>query len=223
MTKRMDVIANNIANASTPAYKREDLVFADYMQSVATGQAAADEDVRRDYRVGNLTHTGNALDIAVKDDSFFSVESNGGILYTRNGHFTVDSDGNLVTTSGDKVLDDNGQPIAILPTDGDIVVSPDGTVLADGAPIATLGMFRFDDPNVLERAGDGLYLDRNGAALPATEVELVQGAIEESNVVPVLEITRMMDVMRSFQAAARVQDTEHERLRRAIQVLTQVS
>ena len=95
--------------------------------------------------------------------------------------------------------------------------------LVDGVPIVMFGMFCFDDSNVLERAGDGLYLDRNGAAVPATEVELVQGAIEESNVVPVLEITRMMDVMRSFQAAARIQDTEHERLRRAIQVLTQVS
>jgi len=222
LRQRMDIVADNVANASTPGFKREGLMFADYLGKVGTTEEASLTDIRRDFREGELTHTGNPLDLAINGDGFFVVETPEGVRYSRNGRFSIDLDGNLVTGEGHKVLGDGGAPIVFAPTDTDIVVSPDGKVIASGGAIGTIDLVRFEDPGQLERTGSGLYRAAGGQPAAAEGARLAQGAVEESNVVPILEVTEMMGIMQSYQSAQRVVDSEHERLRRAIQVLTQV-
>ena len=220
--KRMDVIANNVANASTPAYKREELLFGDYMAKVGTSKTAPSNDVRRNYRDGKLEYTNGSLDVALRGEGFFQIKTPDGLMYTRNGHFSMDSEGNLITGDGHKVLADNGQPIVVPLTSDEVTISPEGNVFADGGQIATFGLYQFEEADRLERAGAGLFIARDQVPLRAEDLELIQGAIEGSNVVPIVEITRMMTVMRSYQSAAKLSESEHERLRRAIQALTEV-
>lgn len=221
LQEHMNVVADNVANASTHGYKREELMFADYLDKVGTTEEAS-LDIRQDFREGELTHTGNPLDLAIAGDGFFTVETPEGIRYGRNGRFSIDVDGNLVNGEGHKVLGDNGAPIAFAPTDTDIVISPDGKVLASGGTIGTLDLARFDDTTKLERAGAGLYLAAGALPAPADEARVIQGAVEESNVLPILEVTRMMRITHNYQAVQRITETDQELVRRTIQVLTQV-
>ena len=221
--RSIDVIADNIANASTPGYKRAQLQFSDYLSKVGTDRAAKKNDINRDFVEGNLTHTGNPLDVAIKGEGFFAVKTPQGVLYTRGGRFSIDAEGNLVTANGDKVLSDSGGPITFAPTDRDIAIDPRGRILANGGEVSTIKLVRFADPQALERAGNGLYFAKGQKALAVEkkDTQLVQGAIEESNVVPILELTQMMSAMRSFESAQRVSQSEHDRIRRTIQILSQ--
>ena len=219
--KSMDIIANNIANASTPAYKREELAFGDYMAAVGGGDSAKSDDVRRNFRDGPLEYTKNSLDAALRGEGFFQVETPDGLMYTRNGRFSLDGDGNLITGDGHKVLADNGQPIAIPRGTEEVTISPEGEIIADGGQIATFGIYHFEEADRMERAGSGLFIARGQVPLVSENIEMVQGAIEGSNVTPIIEITRMMAVMRSYQSAAKLSESEHERLRRTIQALTE--
>ena len=220
LTKRMDLIANNIANSSTPGYKAEGRLFQDYMQKVGTTKKASPKGLYRDYKAGGLARTGNTLDVAIAGEGFFQVETAEGTRYTRNGRFTIDSDGNLITGGGFKVLDDGGAPITFTGTDTDIEINSAGEILAGGTQIAKLGVVKFANPQDLERAGQGLLFAGNQQPEPA-EVAISQGTVEESNVTPVIEITTMMQVMRAYQSAQQIAEAEHERIRRAIQVLSQ--
>ncbi len=220
LTKRMDMIANNIANASTPGFKAEGRLFQDYMQKVGTGDKAGPKEMYRDYSAGGFSRTGNTLDVAIAGEGFFSVQTEQGVRYTRNGRFSIGNDGNLVTSSGNQVLDDGGAPITFAATDTDIEINSAGEVLVSGAVLARIGVVKFENPQALERAGGGLLLAIDQQPQP-TEAAITQGVVEESNVTPVTEITNMMQVMRAFQSAQTLAEAEHERIRRAIQVLAQ--
>lgn len=219
----IDIVADNIANADTPGYKREELRFTEYLQKLGTTEELSGSDRRRDFSDGPLMRTGNPLDLAIRGEAFFSVETPEGVMYTRNGHFTIDQDGNLATSTGFKVLGDDGGPIVFAPTDTNITIGPDGKVLAEGAEIGTLDLVSFADPGRLERAGNSLFIARGEQPEAAKDATIAQGMIEDSNVQPVVEITRMMKVMRGFSAAQKLINDEDERIRQALQVLTQVS
>lgn len=219
----IDIVADNIANADTPGYKREELRFSEYLQKLGTTEELSGSDRRRDFSDGPLTRTGNSLDVAIRGEAFFSVETPEGVMYTRNGHFTIDQDGNLSTSTGLKVLGDDGGPIVFAPTDTEITIGSDGKVLAQGAEIGKLDLVSFADTKSLERAGNSLFIARGQQPEPAKDATIAQGMIEDSNVRPVVEITRMMKVMRGFSAAQKMLDEEDERIRQALQVLTQVS
>lgn len=221
LQRDMDLVAGNIANASTPAYKREQLYFTEFFQKLGTEEELSGPKMFRDFSEGQMSSTSNTLDTAIRGDAFFTVETPTGVMYTRNGHFTMDADGNLTTSAGHNVLGDDGGAITFAPTDTDIVFEGAGKVLANGGEIATLGLVRFDNPSALERAGDGLYIARNQIPEPATDATVVQGVVEESNVKTVLEITKMMSVLRSFQSAQQMAKDENDRVRRMIQALTQ--
>lgn len=223
LAQAMDLVADNIANASTPAYKREELRFSEYFEKLGTDKPLTGPDRHRDLADGPLTRTGNMLDLAIKGEGFFAVETPTGVMYTRNGHFTIDEDGNLTTNTGLPVLADDGGPIVFGPTDTDITVDTEGKVMANGAQVATLDLVRFRDPSLLERAGNGLYIARGIDPEPAADVRVMQGMIEGSNVEPIVEITRMMKIMRGFESARKMAEDEHERIRQAIQALTQNS
>jgi flagellar basal-body rod protein FlgF len=215
LDRALDITANNVANMRTTGYKAEKVLFEQYLQKPFQVSAKPDPlssvvqlGVFTDQSAGGFEQTGNPLDFAIQGDGFFSVQTDGGTRYTRAGSFRLDDSGQVVTQDGHPVLDASGTPLQLPTEGGNIVVSGDGQVAVNGAVVGQIGVVRFADPQALVREGSGLY-SSNAPSEPATG-NLVQGMIEGSNVQPVLEITRMMEVLRSFQAAQQMVESQHD-------------
>lgn len=222
--RQMEVIANNLANATTPAFKGETMMFAEHLAR-APGQAplsfVRDVASLRDMQEGSFTRTENPLDLAIHGDGWFAVGTQQGEQYTRNGHFALDALGRLVTSQGQPILSDTSTPITFQSSDTNITVAGDGTVLADGQPRAKLRIVTFDNQQQLKYAGNTLYVaDPKATATKAGSAQVVQGMLEDSNVKPILEITAMMTALRMYQGAQKLIDTEHDRQLKAIDTLT---
>lgn len=231
LARAMDVIANNVANVNTTGYKRENIAFDTYLSRPTTTdsfQFSVDSGTYRDAAQGPTLMTGNPLDVTVQGKGYFQVQTEGGIRYTRAGAFQLNSDGEIVTASGEKVLGEGDQPIA-LPTDArDILIGPDGTISAlsgaGGAAIQAgkLRVVKFIDEQALQPVGNNFY-QTDQAPEPDPDSRVVQGAIEQSNVQSITEMTRMIDVSRSYQQVVRMLETEHDRMRNAIQRLGKIT
>jgi flagellar basal-body rod protein FlgF len=223
LRRQMDVIAHNIANANTTAYKEERVLFATYLQEVDGQEIAFVEDfaVVVDPSEGPITSTGNPLDLAIRGDGHFQVDTPDGVRFTRSGHFALDADGALVTVDGHAVLADDGFPILTIPGDSEITVDADGVVSSENGEIGRLGLVTFDDTADLIKQGGGLYATE-AAPLPATDASVVQGALEGSNVQPIVEMTRMISLLRSYQAAQSFTDRYDELRTQAITTLANV-
>lgn len=223
--RQMDVIANNIANAGTIGFKSERVVFTEYLQDIGNGQTISfvkDAAVVRDFSDGSIMVTGNPLDVAIRGEGFFQVETLDGIRYTRNGRMRLDGDGTLVTSNGYAVLSKDELPILTIPGDTQIVISADGTVSSESGELGTLAVVAFDNTYELRKLGNGLY-ESDILPSPATDATIVQGAIENSNVEPILEMTRMIALLRNFQGSQTMADQEDDLRRRAINVLGSVT
>ena len=222
LRRQLDVTANNIANANTAGFKGERVVFASYLHrddAAPTGDTnfLIDRGSYLDQRQGALTLTGNTLDVALKGDGWLSYQTSQGQRgYGRDGQLALDPQGNLVTTSGARVLDIGGNPIAIPPDAmADLSISGNGTIssLQNGV-IAQIGVFTVPDIQAYERIGNGMLVapDRTGVRppLPDDSTQVVQGAIEGSNVQPVIEMTRMMSIQKAYERAVQLMNGEDE-------------
>ncbi len=221
LRRQMDVIANNIANMNTTGFKRERSLFATYLQDVGDGSKIAfvrNTGVVSDFSTGPLEVTNNTFDIAIRGNGFFELETPQGPRFTRGGRFELDADGALVTAQGYPVLADDGFPILTVPEDTSIIISSDGTVTSEGGEIGRLLVVAFEDTRDLIKLGGGLYATE-ATAQPALDAEVIQGSIEGSNVEPIVEMTRMITLLRSFQNAQKLSDDENELRRRAINAL----
>jgi flagellar basal-body rod protein FlgF len=218
LSRQMEVIANNMANVSTPAFKGESVLFAEVLQRTSTGETlsfAQDRGSSRNTAAGPLTATGNTLDFAIQGDGYFVVETEDGERYTRSGRFQLDSQGRLVTHEGNAILGATGQPIVTRPGDGPIEVTRDGVISAARGIIGRIEVVSFENEQSLRKTAGGLYAT-DERSTPSEDAEIIQGMIEQSNVEPVLEITRMITLMRSFTSAQKLLETEHERQLKAI-------
>ena len=216
--RHMDVIANNIANATTPAFKAERVMFAEYIGKGAGVQRMSfvyDVGVTRDVRECTLVDTGNVLDLAIKGPGYFAIEANGETYYTRNGRFRLDDTGKIVTSQGQAVLDEQNRPISVPAADSRIEITRDGAIATESGEQGRIKIVRFDDEQSLRPVADGL-LKAETAPAPATDSLVVQGMLEDSNVRPVVEITNMIDAMRSYQNAQQMVQNEHERVLKTI-------
>jgi flagellar basal-body rod protein FlgF len=231
--RAMDAIANNIANASTPGFKREAAKFEEFvvMMQPAEGQTGLqpvsfvkDAGLMRDSSQGNLQQTGATYDIAIAGPGYFQVQTPAGMRYTRDGHFSLDANGNLVTSQGYAVQGDGGA-ITISPTDGEIVVAPDGTVssVLNGVTnlLGKLKIVDFANNDALIKQGSNLYSTTQTPNTPPV-VNVRQGALEASNVQPVIEISHMIEVMRSYEATASLTKSQEDMMRQAINELGQM-
>lgn len=226
LRRTMDMIANNLANASTTAYKSEQMIFEEYLVEVENAGVTSsmtfviDKGLARDVSIGRFEVTGGQLDIAVDGPGYLAVETPSGERYTRNGHLRLDAEGRLVTTDGQAVLDNNSRPITLNPEDGDLSIAGDGTISVKGAErIARLKLVEFDNPRLLEKEGAGLYGPGTETPRTAEKSKIVQGALESSNVQPILEMSRMIDVSRTYQATARLLDRSEDLTVKTIQSL----
>jgi flagellar basal-body rod protein FlgF len=133
--------------------------------------------------------------------------------------FRLDDQGRIVNTEGHAVLDVGGAPITIPPNGGNIVVTHDGTINVDGQPIGQLKLVDFANEAALSKEGNSLYNPGEQTPQPAPEAEILQGMVEGSNVSGIVEMTRMIDTTRAYQAAGRLAETEHQRILDAIKAL----
>jgi len=222
LSRQMEIIADNIANLSTPGFKSEMMAVIPEADSKTPKDEAMAVPLGlvRDIRAGDLTHTGNTLDLAIKGEGYFVVQTPAGDRYTRNGRFQLDADGQIVNSSGYPLLGDAGGPITVPTNAGRLTVSRDGTISSRDGTLGTVGIVTFANHQTLERADGSLFTAKQPPE-PAEKAEVVQGAVENSNVKAVIQITEMIAVLRSYQQAQRVVDTENDRERKAIQTLTQ--
>lgn len=222
LRQQMDVVADNIANAATPAFQSEHIVFSQYF-GPRTGTAAPLDFVHefgmaRDNRPGPLSETGNPLDLAIEGDGYFEVSTPFGTRYTRNGHFSLDAQGQLVTADGYPVLDDGSQPLIVPSNGGRVTVTREGTLSTSQGEIGRLAVVRFDNDRDLVPSAGGLFVTE-AQPTPATAATVRQGMIEGSNVQPIVEMTRLMTIARNYASAQNLIDSENDRLKDAIDKL----
>ena len=222
----MDVIANNIANVSTPGYRREEQTFRQYIEQLPPTEGdtgtqtlsfVQDAGVVRDMSEGPMRATGATYDLALHGKGFFVVQTPNGERYTRNGHFSLDPSGQIVDDAGDALQGDGGA-VTINTDDGDIHIGADGTLSGKNGQLAKLRVAAFADETSLTKDGGSLY-SAAGQPTEATGAEIRQGMLEESNVKPVVEISRMVEVMRSYQAVATMTQSQQDLMRQAIDKL----
>ena len=226
--RAMEVIANNLANMSTPAFKRESMQFEQYMVPVQATEAEGggtvnvsfvlDRGVTRDTSEGRIEQTGAPLDLAIAGKGYFVVQTPNGDRYTRNGHFKLDEQGRVVTGDGYALMSDGG-PIALQPQDGELRVARDGTLSTDTQRLGKLRVVSFDDERGLKKIGASLYDADGQTPAAAPNVRISQGMIERSNVEPVIEISRMIDVLRAYQASSDLTKSGEDLLKQAIEKL----
>jgi flagellar basal-body rod protein FlgF len=226
LRRQLDVIANNLANMNTPSYKNESLVFEKYLMPAGADHTLSyveDYGMVRNETEGPLQKTGNPLDIAVEGPGYFTVQTPNGVEYTRDGHLQLSGSGELVTDAGYPVLDTSGQPITIDPHAGSLAIAADGTLSTPaGGPVGQINLVEFANPQALREAEGGYYTTTTQTPLPAQKTQLVQGMIEQSNVNPVVEITRMMTLLRNYQSTENVLKADNQRRIAAIQNLEKV-
>lgn len=228
LARQLDVIANNMANMRTAGFKGENLVFEEYLMPVAEMRNLPGADGRlsyvidvglaRDFSEGEYAHTGNPLDIAVVGKGWFVVETPEGERYTRDGGFKISPEGELVTGRGYRVLGEGG-PITFVPQDRDITFAPDGTVAASTGEKGRLRVVGFEAEHLLEKVGDNLFAGGGAAAAAIDEPRIAQGMIERSNVRPVIETARMIEITRAYTSIASALDQMQTLRRDAIERL----
>ncbi len=228
----LEVITNNLANASTSGYKRDDLSFSGMINPLPTpyNSSALNLDVVSarfvtDFAQGAMRRTDNPLDLALDGDGFFVVQHAGGIRYTRSGNFSLNSAGLLVTSDGYPVLGNNG-PIQI--AGGGAAEQPEidsaGQIIIGGTPVAKLKLVAFQDTSALVKDGSNTFKVKgnNVMQIPAT-AEVRQGYLETSNVSPVHEMVKMIESMRIYESYQRTAQLINETLEKANNELGKIS
>jgi flagellar basal-body rod protein FlgF len=235
LARELDVVANNIANINTAGYKADGSIFEEYLSTAAradqTGSRVSfvrDRGVWHDMSQGAVEHTGNPLDVTIDGQGFLVVQTPRGERYTRNGSMQIGANGQLVTNDGFPVLGDGG-PITLQPTDRQVSISRDGTISVREATSTVdsirgkIRLVAFDNPQRLQKDGNGTFKPAAGVQpQPTTTGGLIQGAVEKSNVRGVVEISRMIEITRSYTNIAGILQQQADLGQTAIDKLAEV-
>lgn len=220
LMREMGVVANNIANASTIGFRREGVVFSEYISAMDQDPSlsmAHASGRHVDLSQATIAQTGGSFDFAIQGEGFFLIDTPQGERLTRAGSFTPSAEGELVTPDGYRLLDAGGTPIQVPPDARNVALAQDGTLSAGGQPIAQIGLWRPADPLALRHQSGTLF--DGGAIEPVESGQILQGMLEDSNVEPVSEIARMIEVQRAYELGQKFLDSEDERVRGVITAL----
>ncbi|MGB8400230.1 flagellar basal-body rod protein FlgF [Bradyrhizobium sp.] len=238
LERQMDVVANNVANVNTSGYKADRSLFAEYLNSGAHEDNFVSADRRlsfvqdratfHDFSPGNTEQTKNPLDLAIDGAGFLAVQTPAGERYTRDGGLQINNQGQLVNASGYPVLGNSG-PIVFQPTDHDISIAADGNVTVlegtgrTGAVRGKLRLASFTDAQKLVKEGSNLYSAGDGiAAQPDTGSRVRQGFVEKSNVNSVTEMSRMIEITRTYTQISALLQQQSDLHKSAIEKLADV-
>ncbi len=220
LMSELRIIANNVANASTTGYRAEGLLFSEYVADLGPDHPSLSLAAARvrhtDMTQGTLTQTGGSFDLAIEGDGYFLIDTAAGPRLTRAGSFTPNNNGDLVTMDGNPVLDAGGAPVFIPQGVGQIGIAADGTISAGGDPIGQIGLVIPNDPSEMTRQSGTMFEAPSGFGA-APDGRMVQGFLEGSNVNPILQIGRMIEVQRAYELGQTFLDKEDERIRNVIQ------
>lgn len=234
---RLDVVSNNLANATTVGFKKEgstsqafdevltikikdastnylDLPVGNMSLGVKVGETYTD------YTQGSFKQTENTFDVAIAGEGFFSISytSKNGVestMYTRDGSFTLTSDGYLVTKDGDYVLGQDG-PINI-PTEASVAIDEEGRIFADGEYVDSFAIADFEDYNYLAKFGESMYRAVDGATQKEpSNAKTYQGYLEMSNVNVVSEMVEMITISRAYESNQKLITSIDETLEKAV-------
>ena len=220
-SQALDLVANNLANTSTPGYRGQHNLFRSIL-AAASGQLGSNLNLAiNDYGIlggsqvdlsqGNLEHTGNDLDLAIQGQGFFKVQTVNGPYYTRDGNFRVSAQGQLITAEGDPVLGENG---LIHIVGGPVNISPDGTVSVNGAVTGKIKVVEFPAGTALESVGKTYYSAPAKTETAATGSSITQGMLESSNVNPVTSAVELVTVQRYAEMMQRALSLFHSEFNR---------
>ena len=227
LQRRLETVADNIANMNTVGYRATGVSFESEL--TRTGETTLNyvspgsNYVSR--RAGELVKTDNSLDFAVQGDGWFGIQTPSGPAYTRDGRARIDESGTLRTLNGDPILDAGGAPILVDGTAGPLTVSADGMISQNGRQIGAIGLFDIDLGAALKRTeNSGVIPDKPPQPiLDFTRDGVVQGAVEASNVDPVREMTRLIELTRAFDGVAAESSQSEGSLQDAIKALGSAS
>jgi flagellar basal-body rod protein FlgF len=225
--RAMDVTAENMANIDTPGYKLERVLFSDWLSRQTGAETVPgektfayvqDRATYRDQRDGTLTMTGNPLDLAIAGDGYFTVLTPRGPRLTRSGRFELQQNGTIVDHDGNRLLDTNGQALQVSPSDTALTIAADGTLSSENGQIGKIGIVRPNDLTRMQAQGSRLFT-AGGPTTAVTTPKIIQGAVEDSNVQPIMELARMMTDLREFQFTTQFLQGESDLASNAIQKL----
>jgi len=232
LQKKLEVIANNLANVNTTGFKRDN-AFANELISASqifrdgtTDPTEQDvsEETMTDFSQGVLQETGNPLDLAVSGQGFFGVQSRDGVKLTRDGSFTISTDGTLVTRNGDPVIGTAGSikidDIQQL-QNSQLVIDRDGVVKAGNKIYGQIQILSPDDLNNLAKAGQNSYSVKTETILKEVDpsaTSIRQGFLEGSNVNPIDEMVAMIQIQSNFEAGQKAIQSQDTTLGQANQV-----
>jgi flagellar basal-body rod protein FlgF len=237
LEKRLETIANNMANMKTSAFRADAVKFETAMSRAAT-QAVAFSSPGENFisrKEGAITQTGNTLDVAVTGNSmaaypggpdpghttWMAFAGPNGTVYTRDGRMQIDINGQLQTLTGYPILDSGGTPIIVDPDAGPLTIVRDGTISQGRIQVGQLGLFDIAPDAKLERFGTSGVIPSKPAttALDFVTVGFQQGYVEGSNVDPLTELTQMMTAQRTFQSVSSLIDNSESTMQNAIRTL----
>ena len=231
--RQLETIANNMANMNTTGYRRQDTLFTDHLVRTLNTDSVFRDQVRfvedfgtiNDMRQGPIRRTGNTFDVALNNPNvFLSVETPAGEKFSRGGAFLLDAQGQLTNQDGHPILSSNNTPIFIAPNESQVTITESGTVITENGPVGTLKTVSFEEPERLKRYGSTLWeapqdLEPEDAEAP----QVVQGALEGSNVNGIVEMTHLIDAQRAYERSNMMIEREDQRIRRTMQTWAQLN
>lgn len=234
LQRRLDVAANNMANMNTAGFKAEQPVFHEYVaQAGDTADSASkpttsfvlDYGAVHDLGPGAFQPTGAPLDVMIEGPGYLAVSlPAGGTAYTRAGSLKLSPTGELSAANGALLLGEGGSPITIPPDQlGQVSIAKDGTVSTPQGPVGRIAVTTFGSEGSVRARGDGLFDGRNGTELPASETHLTAGGIEGSNVQPIAETTKMVEILRAYQSSVAMSSSLNDMRQHAIDQLSKAS
>jgi flagellar basal-body rod protein FlgF len=228
----LDMLANNIANASAPGFKADREFYGLYLSAeaadspIGTSPTALPVIERQwtDFTQGSLTPTGNPLDLALNGQGFFAAQSPNGPVFTRDGSFRLSLKGEIETQEGHKIQGQDGKPILVDNT-RPVEIGSDGTVRQDGQDVAQIAVVNFPDPAALSKRGNN-YFRTDISTMPPNsgpQAEILQGKLEAANSQPAESAVRLVNILRQFETLQKALAIGADMNRRAVEEVARVA
>ncbi|WP_409561345.1 flagellar basal-body rod protein FlgF [Hyphomicrobium sp. MC8b] len=213
LQRRLDTLANNVANVNTVGYRGEEVSFEELVSQPGKESVSfvSKGENHISTKTGEITQTGNPLDVAIRGDSWLAIQTPSGVVYTRDGRMQMNKEGVLTTLEGYPVLDAGGVPVQLNPDDPPPTINKAGTIEQAGNNLGALGLYTMPPGARLTRA-EGVAVTSD--IQPVAELDflhngVLQGYVEKSNVNPILEMTHLITLQRNFQGVSTMlSDTE---------------
>lgn len=214
LRRKLEVAANNVANMETTAYRAQHLSFQEYLAPMKGEETGVKRErplslvdaasAFTSSAAGGIRTTGNPLDLAIDGTAYFAIQTDQGPRFTRDGSFTLDGAGRLVTGTGQPVLTDRGV-VTIPPQAGEITIDAQGQISTKQGTWGQLRLVNLPQGTALQAVAGNLFQsDRSAVDAPIGSVKLIQGALEHSNVQPTFEMSRLAEINRSYEIASKL-------------------